>query len=100
MGSPGYYPTYYPLKRKEPEKPEDKPTEDRLLRDYRNLRLDIHEMEELAAGSDANLSEDDQKDMDKAIVLMKIGAKYIKQILRRRGYRKLKPAELLVEDEL
>lgn len=85
----------YPEKRQEPEKPGDAETEILLIADYQSIRLDIAEIEKVA-GSD-RLTDDEQKSLDKSVVLMKVGAKMIKKILRARGYRELKPASLRVD---
>lgn len=98
MGSGRPNPYYYnPPLRKEPEKPGDKETESLLIADYQSIRLDIAEIEKIA-GSDRGLTDDEIKRLDKSIVLMKVGAKMIKKILRARGYRELKPVTLRTDE--
>jgi len=88
-GGTRWWPAYEPAKPTpaEPNPPQSPtPTEQRLLTDYQNLRLDIAAFEEVL-GSDAGLSERDGKEFDKAVVLLKAGAKLIKRRLRKHGYR-------------
>lgn len=71
----------------EPETPKDPtPTEDLLARTYAGLRLEIAELEVLMAGGEG-LSERDLKRLDKGVVLMKVGAKLVKRVLRTHGAR-------------
>lgn len=84
---------------KPPEWPIDAPaTEQHLHQAYANYRIETAELEHLLAGAD-DLTEDEQKRLDKAVVLIKVGAKLIKKVLRGRGWRRLKPAELTIHRE-
>lgn len=81
MTIPFYAPYYEPRKRtpKEPEPPQSPtPEEKDLLSHYQVLRMDIHNLE-TTMGND--------KELDKAVVLMKCGAKLLKQQLRKMGWR-------------
>lgn len=88
MGGSHYWPTYNP--KPTPERPvppkEPSETEQRLLRDYQNLRLDITAVEEVLGVADSDLSEAERKRLDKAVVLMRVGAKLVKRTLRERGF--------------
>lgn len=92
MGNPGHWtPRWYPPEPKRepppaaPEKErEPTPTEDVLLDAYQCLRLDIDELEQIIGGGDG-LTEDDLKRLDKAVTLIKVGAKMVKRVLRAHG---------------
>lgn len=86
MSAP-YHPVYLPQptpKRPEPpKKPTD--TEQHLLSGYQNIRLDVETVEEIL-GSENDLSDFERKQLDKAVVLMRVGSKMLKTILRKRGF--------------
>lgn len=63
------------------------PDEKLLAHLYGNFRTDLDELEELIASGE-HFSEKDLKRLDKAVTLMKVGAKYIKKVLHRHGWRK------------
>lgn len=54
-----------------------------LLAYYREVRLVISEME----GYLGRVELEEQKDLDKAVTVMKVGAKIVKRVLRRRGVK-------------
>lgn len=90
MGGSTYWPRYEPPRPtpKNPNPPkEPTETDSRLLRDYQNLRLDCADLEELLGSDTVELSERDRKELDKAVVAMKIGFKLIKNRLRKRGWK-------------
>lgn len=62
-----------------------------LIKAYQQLRLHIAAIE---IETETYTDEDENKAFDKAIVLLKVGAKLIKKILKDRGFRELKPDEL------
>lgn len=87
----------YPIRPVVPMEPTKKPTpEEEVLKDtYQKLRLDGYDLEELLAViADPRLgwSDYDQKRLDKGIVLLKVGMKYLKKTLKGHGFRELKPA--------
>jgi hypothetical protein len=85
-GSYPYIPRWEPKPTPaQPDPPQEpNPTQQHLLRDYQNIRLDIADLERLL-GTINDLSEKDLKECDKAVVLMKAGAKLIKKRLRVAG---------------
>lgn len=65
-------------------KPDKVPTPKDLAQHmYSNIRNDIVDLEEYIEC--AQLSEDDIKSLDKAVTLLKVGSKYIKKYLKRKG---------------
>lgn len=85
MSIPAYTPIYEPRQpsRREPNPPQEPtPDEQAMLRHYQNLRMDFDELEMFAATRRGKTA----KELDKAIVLMKVGAKLIKRRLRAFGY--------------
>ncbi len=82
---------------KEPEREKPTKEEDRLYRDYSNLRLDCIALEEFLGSDPHGMSEKDLKRLDKAVTVMKVAFKLIARVLRRHGYdpsRKRLPAAL------
>lgn len=63
---------------------------------YQQLRKTIHTLEQTCSSAEQHkqITEDECKSFDKSIVLLKVGAKLIKKILKARGFRELKPDEL------
>ncbi len=68
------------------------PTKDELLlANYKDIRFNIHEVEEIIASIEADgefddiWSEHDLKRLDKAVIVMKTGAKMLKKMLKKRG---------------
>lgn len=62
------------------------PTEDRLRRDYANLRLDCADLEELLGASPSDLTAKDLKRLDKAVTVMKVAFKIVAKVLRGHGF--------------
>lgn len=58
-----------------------------LLENYKNLRFETHEIEEIIAAAeiDPDFSEQDIKRLDKAVTVMKAGFKMLKKAIRKRG---------------
>jgi len=84
------FPSYWspPAKDPVPDRDETKPTptEDRLRRDYANLRLDCADLEELLGSTNTDLTGKDLKRLDKAVTVMKVAFKLIAKVLRRHGF--------------
>lgn len=57
---------------------------------YRDMRQACIDMEALIEAQ-AGLSEQDLKRLDKAVTVMKVSFKLVKQVLRRHGLRGMKP---------
>jgi hypothetical protein len=68
------------------------PTEDRLRRDYANLRLDCADLEELLGSLPSDLTAKDLKRLDKAVTVMKVGFKIVAKVLRKHGFDTSKSA--------
>ena len=83
----GSYP-YRWLEPDEPEKPKNpSPQEDALLRSYGGIRLDVVEIEELLSSPSDDWSDEDLKRLDKAVTVIKAGAKIVKKVLKAHGAR-------------
>ena len=76
-------------------KPAPEPTKESalLLETYKSLRLDCIELEELI-GNGRGLSDKDLKRLDKAVTVMKVSFKIVKKVLRRHGFREMKPSSV------
>jgi hypothetical protein len=86
MGNGAGYPWRYTPPVDYPNRDKPTETEQRLLRDYQNLRLDCAALEELLGSDTIELSEKDRAEIDKAVTLMKVGFKMIKRRLRAHGF--------------
>lgn len=81
-----YYRQPWSPPKEEPERERPTKEEDRLYRDYANLRLDCTALEEFLGSNPDGMSEKDLKRLDKAVTVMKVAFKLIARVLRRHGY--------------
>ena len=66
--------------------------EKKTVDEYKDLRITLHNIEQLIDNKDWN--EEESKRLDKSLVVLKLGAKMLKKILKDRGWKELKPQEL------
>lgn len=84
----------------EPDKTAPAPEESLLADIYAKMRIDGYDLEDLISVVDAEESgwtDEDRKRLDKAAVLLKVGMKIVKKVLKSHGFRSLKPIILTSE---